>query len=265
MTETGSSTPQSLTLEELAEYRRFDTTTLFFARAEIEGFISEDFTSPDVRACFPELGPMVGYAATSEWTTMDPSAPDLDYVDYYEWLAAQARPSVAVMKDVDARAGRGSGFGEMQARTVKRLGCIGVLAGVGLHDVKAVQAQKLPIWTTSISPAHGPYHVVRFGAPVVIGSVTWRTGDVIVADESGAIRIPAQIARDVLRRAADLDEKDAGYFAVVDAPDFTLAKLRAWMAGHQSIYPPVDPRTAAEWWANNRARLEQESPGLLDP
>jgi hypothetical protein len=89
MIETERSDPQLLTVEELDAYRHFDTTTLFFARAEIEGFISEDFTSPDVHACFPELGPIVGYAVTSEWTTMDASSPDLDYVDYYEWLAGQ--------------------------------------------------------------------------------------------------------------------------------------------------------------------------------
>jgi regulator of RNase E activity RraA len=160
------------------------------------------------------------------------------------------------MKDADVRAGRGSGFGEMQARTVRRLNCIGVLAGVGLHDVEAVRALKLPVWTTSISPAHGPYHVVRFGSPVVIGNVTWRTGDVILADASGAIRIPSEIAREVLHRAQELVRKDEGYFAVVDDPDFTLAKLRTWMAGHQTIYPPVDPAAAPEWWAKNRSRLE---------
>jgi regulator of RNase E activity RraA len=160
------------------------------------------------------------------------------------------------MKDVDARAGRGSGFGEMQARTLKRLGCVGVLAGVGLHDVDAIRSQKFPAWATSISPAHGPYHVVPFGGPVVIGNVTWRSGDVIVADASGAIRIPSQIASDVVRRAADLAKKDRDYFAVVDAADFSFAKLRAWMAGHQSIYPPVDPAAAADWWARNGARLE---------
>jgi 4-hydroxy-4-methyl-2-oxoglutarate aldolase len=251
----------TLTPDELDAYRRLDSTTLFFARAEIEGFISEDFTGPELRVCYPDLGPAVGYAVTSEWTTMDPEAPEVDLVDYYEWFANQPGPKLAVMMDVDRRAGRGSGLGEMQARTLRRLGCTGIVAGVGLHDVDAVRALSVPVWTTGIAPAHGPYHIVRHGAPVTVAQMTWHTGDLVFADASGAIRIPRELGRDVLNRAVELVAKDKSYFAVIDAPDFSFANLRAWLAGHRSIYPPVDAANRERWWARNGSHLAPRDEG----
>src|SRR5436190_23806564 len=99
-------TKAPLTADELEEMRSLDCSTLFFARAAVEGFISEDFTGPEIRCMYPEMGPVVGYAVTSEWTTMDPESPDLSFLDYYEWLESHPAPKVAVMMDVDERAGR---------------------------------------------------------------------------------------------------------------------------------------------------------------
>jgi hypothetical protein len=118
--------------DELAAYRALDSVTVFFARAEVEGFISEDFTGPEIRCAYPDLGPRVGYAVTSEWTTMDAQSPDLNFVDYYEWITTQPTP-FAVMMDADPRADRSASFGSQQARTLRRLNVQGVLAGVGLH------------------------------------------------------------------------------------------------------------------------------------
>ena len=52
----------------------------------MEGYISEDFTGPEIRCMYPEMGSVVGYAMTSEWTTMDFDSPDLNFLDYYEWI-----------------------------------------------------------------------------------------------------------------------------------------------------------------------------------
>jgi regulator of RNase E activity RraA len=255
---------ERLTAEELEAFRGFDSVTLFFARATIEGFISEDFTGPEIRCAYPDLGPAVGYVVTSEWTSMDPESPDLNFLDYYEWITQQPMPAFVVSKDVDVRAGRSACFGSQQARSLKALGVVGVLSGVGLHKVTQVKAAGMRTWHTGIAPAHGSYHIVRWGAPVEVGRVTWQTGDLAFADENGVIRMPAGIAREVLTHAQEFKAQEQTYYDVIDAPDFTVAKLRQWLETHISIYPPVDEAMAARWWAENESRLAPRGSGASD-
>jgi len=261
MTSTNTS---PLTPDELAAYRRLDASTIFFARAEVEGFISDDYTGPEIRCMFPELGTVVGYAATSEWTTIDAASPDLDFLDYYDWLTSLPKDRIPVMMDVDPRAGRAAAFGSMQARTLKRLGCTGILSSVAVQKPGPVLAAGMPVWSTGVAPAHGSYHLVRYGAPVEVGRVTWQTGDLVFADATGAIRIPADLARDVLARALADSAGSSSYFDVIDAPDFTVAKLREWVAHHESLYPPVDREAAERWWAANGARLAPRGSGVRE-
>jgi len=168
--------------------------------------------------------------------------------------------------DADARTGRTSSFGAQQGRTLKRLGVTGVVTSIGLHKVSAVKAAGMPVWTTGVAPAHASYHLIRYGAPVAVGRVQWQTGDLVFADENGAIRIPSAIARAVLHRIEDKGEPSHGptYYDVIDAPDFTIAMLRAWMATHPTIYPPVDPSAKDRWWAANGHRLAPRGSGVAE-
>jgi regulator of RNase E activity RraA len=258
---------ERLTDDELARLKGFSADQLFWARSAVEGVISDDYTDQSIRCFSPELGTVAGYAATTEWTTVDPESPDLDFLDYYEWLESTPGPKVAVMQDVDPRGGpRAAGFGSMQARTIRKLGVVGVLSSVGIQKPHLVREAGMPVWSTGVAPAHGPYHLVRYGAPVVVGSVRWSPGDLVFADVTGAIRIPAAIARETLHRAeADAAAPGPGYFDIVDAPDFTVAKLRAWIAQHPSIYPPVDPAKVDAWWDRNGAGLAPRSEGISRP
>lgn len=260
-------TDEHLSADELEAMRGFSADALLSARAAVEGFISEDFTDQSIRCFSPDLGHVAGYAVTSEWTTMDPESPDLDFLDYYEWIESRPGPKVAVMRDVDPRGGlRTASFGSMQARTIRRLGVIGVLSSVGIQKPHLVREAGMPVWSTGVAPAHGPYHLVRYAAPVVVGSVRWEPGDLVFADVTGAIRIPAGIAGAVLERAqADAAAPGTSYFDVVDAPDFTVAKLRSWIAQHPSIYPSVDPAKVDDWWERNGRDLAPRSEGVSTP
>jgi hypothetical protein len=169
------------------------------------------------------------------------------------------------MKDVDPRAGRAAAIGPMQARTLKRLGVDGIVASVAVMKPEPVRAAGMPVWSTGVAPAHGSYHLVRYGAPVEVGQVTWRSGDLVFADGTGAIRIPTERAREVLAKA--LEPAPAGgtsYFDVIDAADFSIAKLRAWFAEHPTIYPPVDPGATDRWWAAHGSSLAPRGSGAKE-
>jgi regulator of RNase E activity RraA len=255
-------TAAPLTAEELEAIRQLDCSTLFFARAAIEGFISEDFTGPEIRCMYPEMGSIAGYAVTSEWTTMDPESPDLDFLDYYEWVESRPGPKIAVMMDADPRAGRAAALGSMQARTLKRLGVAGILSSVAVQKPEPVRAAGMPVWSTGVAAAHGPYHVIRYGALVEVGRVGWQTGDIVFADAAGAIRLPADVAREVLAKVRADGAEGSSYFDVIDAPDFSVARLRVWASTHESAYPPVDPAAAERWWVANGGRLAPRGSGV---
>jgi regulator of RNase E activity RraA len=261
----GNSMAESLTADELDRFRKLDSVALFFARAQVEGYISEDFTGPEIHCMFPELGPAVGYAATSEWTTLDPESPDLNFLDYYEWITTLPEPRFVISLDADSRAGRSAAFGDMQARTLRRLGVAGVISGTGLHKATMVRKAGMPVWTTGVAPGHGSYHLIRYGAPVTVGRVEWKVGDLVFADESGAIRIPPELARATLEKA-ETDGKGhlSSYFEVIDAPDFTIAKMRAWLAKHPTMYPHPDPATRERWWAEHGKDLAPRGSGVAE-
>ncbi len=93
-------------LETLEGLKEFDSPTLFNAVVEKLGLPNEDYTGHEIRCLLPELGPIIGYAATSEVTTNDPDSPAIAWDEYYEYLDATEGPLVAMMKDVDSRPGR---------------------------------------------------------------------------------------------------------------------------------------------------------------
>ena len=66
----------------------------------------------------------------------------------------------------------------------------------------------------------------RVNAPVSVGSVRIRPGDLIFGDGDGCVRIPLEHAADVLELAAEVRAKEAKVFALYDSDDFSLAKWR---------------------------------------
>jgi hypothetical protein len=79
-----------------------------------------------------------------------------------------------------------------------------------------------------------------------------------------ALHLPLELGREVLHKAQESARATSTYFDVVDAPDFTVAKLREWVAHHDSIYPPVDPAAAERWWTVNGARLAPRGSGIAE-
>ncbi|MEZ4620861.1 MAG: hypothetical protein R2867_35865 [Caldilineaceae bacterium] len=119
--------------------RAFDSATVFNALVRHGGLPNEEYTDHTIRCLLPELGPVVGYAVTAEVTTNDPDTAALDWPDYYEALEAAQGPLVAVLKDVDARPGRGASFGDGMATVHKRLGVVGAIVDGTVRDFQGIQ------------------------------------------------------------------------------------------------------------------------------
>jgi regulator of RNase E activity RraA len=141
---------------------------------------------------FPHLPPMVGFAKTVTMRARDkvggPSymAKRMDYLDY---VAAAPQPGIAVIEDLDDPAGYGAFWGEVQSNIHKELGCLGTITNGSIRDIPQI-AEGFQMLAGSLSPSHAYVHVEDFGIPVTIHGMAVKSGDLIHADQHGAIVVP---------------------------------------------------------------------------
>jgi regulator of RNase E activity RraA len=153
---------------------------------------------------FPHLPPMVGFAKTVTMRARDkvggPSymAKRMDYLDY---VAAAPQPGIAVIEDLDDPAGYGAFWGEVQSNIHKALGCLGTITNGSIRDIPQI-AEGFQMLAGSLSPSHAFVHVEDFGIPVTIHGMAVKSGDLIHADQHGAIVVPVDTI-DGMKDAAD--------------------------------------------------------------
>lgn len=82
-------------------------------------------------------------------------------------------------------------FGELIATSLKAHGVRGIIMGAGLRDTQELRDMDFPAWTANVS-AQGTVKATpgAVNTPVVIGGVTIRPGDAIVADDDGVCAVP---------------------------------------------------------------------------
>jgi regulator of RNase E activity RraA len=175
--------------------RSIDTPTvcnlLEIVAPERRGF---GYTVRHLHCPFPDLPPMVGFAKTVTMRAQDRvplgeagyTNKRLDYLDY---IAAQPQPSIVVIQDIDEIVGYGAFWGEVQTNIHKALGCLGTVTNGSIRDIPQV-APGFQMLAGSISPSHAFVHVVDFGLNVNIHGMAVRSGELIHADQHGAVVVP---------------------------------------------------------------------------
>ena len=78
----------------------------------------------------------------------------------------------------------------------------------------------------SVSVAHGFGALVDYGAPATVAGLTIETGDLVVADLHGVLRIPPDISVPELVAAGhEIDRLESEIFAHTRARDFSVESL----------------------------------------
>ncbi len=222
---------------------KFDTPTICNAlevidsSARLTGFTSKPLVNP-----FPGNGPFIGFARTA--TIRSTHANELtgdaarqQRLDYYEYIAKGGpTPSIAVLQDLDgADIGFGCFWGEVQSNVHKGLGCCGVVTDGAIRDIPD-WADGFNALAGSIMPSHAHVHLAGFGQTVRVAGMVVNSGDIIHADQHGAVVIPHDQI-DKLPAACDLlARKEAVILDVAKAPGFTFEKLRDAMAKQDEIH-----------------------------
>jgi len=206
----------SVTQQTLDKLARFDTPTicnvieLFDVRPHNTGFMDGRITS-----VFPQLPPMVGFAATAAFRSSGPPAGGDAYGDLgrqVEGFVELPGPAVVVFQDIDDPPVAAT-FGEVMCSTYQGFGSVGLITSGGGRDLEQVAALRYPVFTGSTICSHGYCHILHLGLPVHVGGLVVRQGDLLHGDANGVTSVPLEIAAAV----ADLaDEFIAAEKIVLD-------------------------------------------------
>ena len=235
--------PTPLTDEQLAALRAWPSPAIsnaietFRVRSRATGFMT-----PDIVCRFPDLPPIVGYAAPARIRADIPPADDPDALSGLEWHAfieSIPAPRIIVIQDLNQRP-IGSFWGEVNGNVHKALGAIGLITDGGVRDLDEVEAIGFQFLATEILVSHAYVHLIEFGGPVTVGGLSVRPGDLLHADKHGAIHIPHDIAPQVADAAQAVEDRERVIIDYCKSADFSregLAELMGAPPAHGEKTP----------------------------
>jgi len=194
------------------------------------------YTVKHLHCPFPDLPPMVGFAKTATFRTKD-AVPlgEASYVgkrmDYLDYVAAAPQPGIAVLEDIDGEhVGFGAFWGEVQSNVHKALGCLGTITNGAIRDIPMI-APGFQMLAGSIAPSHAYVHVVDFGGKVTIHGMEVENGDLIHADQHGAVVVPLDVIDAMPAALQKLTAQEERIIKAARAPGATVASIKAAMKG----------------------------------
>ncbi|MGA2579102.1 MAG: RraA family protein [Bryobacteraceae bacterium] len=218
----------------LEQLRALDACTVSNAIERLNVRLRNDgFTDISVRCLSPSLPPMVGYAATARIrTALAPTeSPTTRYwyhehMDWWAYIETIPAPRVIVFEDIDTRPGFAALFGELHARIGCALGCIGYVTNGAVRDLPGIARTGFHLFAQGVSVSHAYAHVVDFGGPVKVGGLRVNPGDLLHGDLHGVVSVPAAIAAEVPKVAAELRAQEGELIQLCEPGHFSMEKLR---------------------------------------
>lgn len=197
---------------DLVALAKFDTPTisntieLFAVRPRTAGYMDGR-----VRACFPEMAPAVGYAATATMRCAEPRQEDDVYGSLDQQVARFGElpgPPMVVFQDLDDPPVAAT-FGEIMCTTYQAFGAAGLVTSGAARDLDQVRRLGFPAFSNGAICSHGYSHIVDLHRPVRVGGLTIYAGDLVHADANGVVTIPLEIAGEVADAAAEFVAAEA--------------------------------------------------------
>tara|TARA_B100000900_G_scaffold290074_1_gene248928 strand:+ start:73 stop:780 length:708 start_codon:yes stop_codon:yes gene_type:complete len=188
------------------------------------------YTTTNLICTRPHLPPIVGFARTATIRAAHPS--DLAGADaralsdaYYAYIDQGAKPSVVVMQDLDGNGGYGSFWGEVNSNVHKGFGAVGLVTDGCVRDLPDI-AEGFQMLAASVLPSHAYIHVVDYSRPVDVAGMRVCDGDLIHADQHGAVVIPHDVATEVKAAAEQIARRERVLIKAAQQPGFNIEKFR---------------------------------------
>ena len=193
---------------------------------------------------------VAGQAVTLQFM---PKREDIHWGDEYSQSPERELHRVAIMACqpgdivvVDSRGSMSSGvFGEMMLTSFKAHGGEGIVIDGCIRDYPEVQKVDLGLWLRGVTPNFHTQtdvfpHAVN--VPIACAGVFVVPGDIIVADDDGAVVVPFAMADDIAKKAASKAEWEV------------FSRMRLEQGGALDYYYPLtdEARVEYEEWLKNQ-------------
>jgi 4-hydroxy-4-methyl-2-oxoglutarate aldolase len=212
--------------EVVAALARYDTPTLsnaietFDVRPRDEGYMT-----CEVRCMFPEMKPVVGFAATATVRTHEPPLTHIEQVVVWRHVQSLPAPRLLVVQDLDDPPGHGAQFGEVQGAIFKALGCVAIVTDGTVRDLEEVRATGLQMFAAGTVASHAYAHFESAGVTVDVGGLVVGPGDILHADRHGVLQIPAEIAERLPEAADRIIAREQKLIGWIRSPEFDPDRL----------------------------------------
>lgn len=138
-------------------------------------------------------------------------------------------------------------LGDMLVRYFKKRGGAGIVVDGRIRDARRVRQLGVPIWCTGTTPNYASQSELfpwAYDVPVAVGGALCLPGDIVVADDDGAVVVPVAQADTLVREASAHEEWER----------FSRARLDEG-ARLSDYYPLGDnSRTEFEEWSRSQAK-----------
>lgn len=146
---------------------------------------------------------------------------------------------------VDAMGVTGAGiFGDILCARMKRRSVAGLITDGAVRDLAGVLSTSLPVWCSGVAapPSVAGLTFVGWQQPVGCGGVAVFPDDVVVADDDGAVLIPAALLDTVTTAAVEQERLESWIMTQVEAGQAL-----------PGLYPPNEANMAAyQQWTNEQ-------------
>ena len=225
---------ESGTLDKL---RQFDTPTicnlieLFDVRPRNTGYMDER-----IKACFPEMPPVVGFAATATFRASAPPRQGEAYASLDEQVSRFQEldgPAVVVFQDLDSPTVAAT-FGEIMCTVYQAFGAQGLITSGTGRDLDQVRKIGFAVFTSGACCSHGYVHIPQIHVPLHVGGLAVYPNDLLHADCNGVTGIPREIASEVADMGEEFVAAEGVILEAMRQPNPSVESLRSARAESQN-------------------------------
>jgi len=228
----------NLTKEDLEALRKWPTCAisngieLFNIRPRNEGSMLSE-----IKCQFPDMGIMIGYAVTGVISADTSEGRRVPPHEWWELIKKTPEPRVVVLHDVD-RPVVGSFWGEVNGNIHKALGCAGVVTDGSVRDLDEVKDIGFQFFSSCVTVSHAYVHLVEIGAPVKVGGLWVKPGDLLMGDKHGVMKVPLEIAKDVPKACQMMEDWERKVINFCKSKEFSTEGLKERFMGPRPTWPP---------------------------
>jgi 4-hydroxy-4-methyl-2-oxoglutarate aldolase len=186
------------------------------------------FADSSIRCMVDGPRPLVGYAATAHLRSGEPPMSKRIYQDRADWwnsILEIPEPRVVVLEDLDEPPGVGAHLGDMHASILQALGCVGFVTNGAVRELPRLKAMGFQAFAGNVAVSHAYAHIFDLGKPVKVSGLEIKPGDLLHGDQHGILTIPNEIAGEIPRVAATLQETEQTVIDYCRSKEFSVEGL----------------------------------------